>query len=116
MPHPRLWGGQLKIFWTTESVRKRRIFLSLCLPALSLFASVVSLHAQEAPAAPKNLSDHLNEQLPPWLRLSGEYRVRFEGIGSGAFKADNDDAYVLGRARLNTTLLPVHWLKLQFQG
>src|SRR5690242_9883284 len=83
---------------------------------LFLLAGAVGLQAQDAAPAPKNLSDHLNEELPRWLRLSGEYRVRFEGLGNGAFKSDNDDAYVLGRARVNTTVIPTRWLKLQFQG
>ena len=54
--------------------------------------------------------------MPHWLRVSGEYRFRFEGVGGRAFRTDNNDAYALGRARVNTTLIPAAWLKLQFQG
>src|SRR5262249_48987547 len=61
-------------------------------------------------------SDYANKELPRWLRVSGEYRVRFEGVGGTAFKTDNEDAFVLGRARVNTTIIPTSWMKFQFQG
>ena len=99
-------------------MKKLRITL---LGYLCLFIASVNLHAQQPTAAKpaaqsKRASDYVNAQLPYWLRLSGEYRTRFEGVGATAFKADNNDAYVLGRARLNTTVIPASWLKLQFQG
>lgn len=58
--------------------------------------------------------DQLNQDLPRWLRLGGELRGRMEGITGGGF-GDNDDAYWLNRVRLNMTLIPNGWLKLQFQ-
>jgi hypothetical protein len=61
-------------------------------------------------------SDYVNKELPRWLRLNGEYRLRFEGLGGNAFKSDNEDAFILGRARVNTTIIPAAWLKFQFQG
>jgi hypothetical protein len=81
-----------------------------------LFIVAAEAHAQEAAPTPKQASAQLNEQLPHWLRLSGEYRVRFEATGGSGFKTDNDDAYMLGRGRVTTTLIPTPWLKLQFQG
>ncbi len=84
-----------------------------CLCALLLSTNLL---AQQAATTSKRASDYVNKELPHWLRLSGEYRVRFEGLGGFAFKPDNDDAFVLGRARVNTTIIPTSWLKLQFQG
>ena len=74
------------------------------------------LHAQQAPPTPQRASDYVNDRLPDWLRLTGEYRIRFEALEGNAFKPNNDDAYGLGRARVNTTLMPAPWMKLQFQG
>jgi hypothetical protein len=79
-------------------------------------AATAATAAKPAAASSKRASDYINQQLPHWLRLSGEYRTRFEGLGGSAFKTDNNDAYVLGRARLNATIVPASWLKLQFQG
>src|SRR5262245_57062451 len=75
------------------------------------------LQAQQAAApASKRISDSVNQQLPRWLRLNGEYRFRFEGLGGTTFRPDANDAYVLGRARINTTIIPTNWMRLQFQG
>jgi hypothetical protein len=85
----------------------------------SAAASPAGAAATPAPrpaAQDKRFSDSLNEQLPKWLRLSGEYRVRGEAVDGLGFKPFKDDAYALGRARLNTTFIPASWLKLQFQG
>ena len=62
------------------------------------------------------MSDYLNEQMPHWLRLSGEYRIRGEAVEGVGLKPNNNDSYALGRTRLNMTLIPTSWLKLQFQG
>src|SRR5881296_2464617 len=45
-------------------------------------------------------------QLAPWLQVRGEYRTRIEGFTGGAFTDGNDDAYWLGRFRLNATARP----------
>jgi hypothetical protein len=70
---------------------------------------------QSAPAAALRPSDALNSQLPRWLRFSGEYRVRVEGFAGGGFQQDTEDAYWLNRVRVNMSLIPANWLKLQFQ-
>lgn len=62
------------------------------------------------------LSEKLNEQLPRWLRIGGDYRARFEGITGGNFRANSDDAYLLSRLRINLFLIPTNWLKFGFQG
>ena len=79
---------------------------------------VSNVHAQTAAQTPtaKRGSDYVNEDLPRWIRFSGEYRVRLEGVDGVGFRSSGSDAFVLGRLRLNATLAPVSWLKLQLQG
>src|SRR5262249_44165809 len=77
-------------------------------------------NADPAPPRPaatpsKRPSDYLNDELPHWLRFSGEYRTRGESVSAIAFKPDNGDSYDLGRLRLNMSLIPMPWLKLQVQ-
>jgi hypothetical protein len=80
------------------------------------------LWAQQQPpsakAAPGNklLSDDVNGDLPKWLRVGAEYRARVEGFSGGAFKPNNEDAYLLSRVRINLFLLPTSWMKFGFQG
>ena len=54
--------------------------------------------------------DKLNQQLPTWLHIGGEYRDRLEGpIGSGF--TDTSDSYVLDRLRLSVAIQSKDWLK-----
>src|SRR5258708_3123582 len=107
------------------------VFICVLTVTASLHAQQASVAASPAPSASssgappvpkaaaqqdKRASDSLNQQLPRWLRLSGEYRIRAEAVDGIGFKPFKDDAYALGRARLNTTFIPNPWLKLQFQG
>jgi len=79
----------------------------LCLP----------LTAQQVPAQSSFVpSDELNKELPKWLRFGGDYRARLEGFIEGAFKKDNDDAYLLNRFRINLLIKPTPWLKFYAQG
>ena len=100
-------GGQLKNFCSS---------ILCCLCALTAATTLLAQQAATPATAPKRASDYVNQELPRWLRVNGEYRVRFEGLGGSAFKIDSDDAYVLGRARVNTTIIPTSWMKFQFQG
>lgn len=81
-----------------------------------LLLTFAPLRAQQ-PAAPGNrlFSEDLNSTLPKWISFGGEYRARVEGFTGGGFKLNNDDAYLLGRLRLNLTLQPESWLKFGFQ-
>ncbi len=83
-----------------------------------LLASItaVSLPAQQAVLSPPPLSDYLNDELPYWLRFSGEFRSRLEGFSGGAFKVNNTDDYLLTRLRINLKIEPKHWLKIFVQG
>jgi hypothetical protein len=54
--------------------------------------------------------DKLDEVLPSWLHIGGEYRHRLEGpIGTGF--ANTRDFYVLDRLRVKLTIQPKDWLK-----
>ncbi len=71
---------------------------------------------QAAPPVTSSPSDELNKKLPKWLSFGGELRTRLEGFAGGAFKPNNDDAYLLARVRLNMKIQPANWLKFFFQG
>lgn len=97
-------------------MRKLRFRLvSLCLLAVGWFCPRV---AAQQPAGKSELfpSDKLNQNLPKWLRLSGEFRARAEGYTNGGFKANSDDAYLLSRFRINLKVQPSEWLKFVVQG
>jgi Alginate export len=53
--------------------------------------------------------DKLNESLPHWLHIGGEYRGRLEGpIGIGY--TGTNDFYLLDRLRMNVAIQPKDWL------
>jgi hypothetical protein len=54
--------------------------------------------------------EKLDEALPSWLHIGGEYRNRLEGpIGIGYQRAN--DFYLLDRLRVNVAIRPTDWLK-----
>ena len=57
-------------------------------------------------------SDELNNELPKWLKLSGEFRARLEGYSGGSFRDDSSDAYYLNRLRVNLLIQPASWIKV----
>ena len=58
---------------------------------------------------------HVNKSLPKWLKFSGEYRMRFEGVDGGGFAPNKSDAYGLNRVRLNMRVTPSYWMRFQVQ-
>ena len=54
--------------------------------------------------------EELDESLPTWLHLGGEYRDRFEGPTGIGFAAKND-TYVLNRLRVTVAVQPEEWLR-----
>jgi hypothetical protein len=60
-------------------------------------------------------TDVINNELPSWLRFSGEERMRTEGYDNGGFKPNNADYYLLQRLRLNMKIQPARWLKIIVQ-
>src|SRR5208283_958422 len=104
-----------------------RIYTSLLL-ALLLSISMVPGRAQAqtspnsnfaaSPSAVDSYSpswlfpiEKLDESLPTWLHIGGEYRDRFEGP-TGIGNAATDDSYVLDRLRVTVSIQPEEWLKL----
>jgi hypothetical protein len=54
----------------------------------------------------------LDESLPSWIHIGGQYRNRFEGP-TGIGYTGTSDAYLLGRLRVNVTMQPKQWLKFR---
>jgi hypothetical protein len=73
-------------------------------------ASMVQDHPATSPA------EYVNQQLPTWIRLSGELRARGEGFFGNHFEAGNDDLYLLQRIRLGVQITARPWLKFFAQG
>ena len=76
--------------------------------AVATAAAAVQQPAAPQPAAlPKApIPNRLNEVLPTWLRVRGEFRERVEGFDSLGFTPDRDDTYSLSRFRVNATVTP----------
>jgi hypothetical protein len=72
--------------------------------------------SQKADAPSPSPMDAVNNELPSWLRFSGQLRARVEGYTGGSFKPNHADAYVLTRLWLNMKIQPTSWLKFFFQG
>jgi hypothetical protein len=79
-----------------------------------------STQSNPAPSSPAADSDSpswlfptakLDESLPRWLHIGGEYRDRLEGPTGTGF-ANTSDFYVLDRLRVKVTIRPKDWLKL----
>lgn len=85
--------------------------------ALLLFALPGAEAAEPpAPKAPPTTTGLINEQLPKWIRLSGEVRFREEGFLGNHFAEGEDDMYLLQRFRLGVQLQPLPWLHGFVQG
>jgi Alginate export len=101
-----------------KNTRIRLVRISLALVALAL----CELRAQQIPSTPPPAADvgmpanYVNEDLPAWMRLGGEFRTRVEGRTAFSFKEGNDDAYALTRLRLSLDLLPESWFHAFIQG
>lgn len=97
---------------------QRCVFLSIF--ALLLCSGPAKVSAQSSSASdlssPSWLvpSSELDNDLPSWLRFSGEERARAEGDVGISFK-DSSDRYVLNRLRLDMKILPLKWLKFEVQ-
>jgi len=59
--------------------------------------------------------EKLDDRLPRWLRLSGEYRTRLESADGIKFTRTRD-LYLLSRWRLDLTIQPIDWLTLFMEG
>ena len=82
--------------------------MRLCLLILLTLCCTCCLQAQQTDStrsSEKKPSDFLNEKLPDWLQLSGEYRSRFEYYDGGGFN-QAEDGYLLSRTRFNILFKP----------
>lgn len=57
----------------------------------------------------------LNNELPRWISIGWEERLRDEGYSNGSFKKGNDDSYLLLRSRLMLTIAPSTWFRVVTQ-
>jgi hypothetical protein len=57
----------------------------------------------QSPAGPAqgSILTPLNQEVPFWLRFSGEYRIRAEGYEGGGYTPGNNEGYLLSRFQLN---------------
>ena len=98
---------------------RRALSAAICASALA-FAIHVPVAAQQPipaqqPAAKAPLPNRLNEVLPSWLRVRGEFRERMEGFDGLGFVEGREDLYYLSRLRLNATITATPWLAFQAQ-
>jgi hypothetical protein len=85
---------------------------ALPLPAQAPVAAPAT-QIQAAPRAP--VPNRVNDVLPAWLRVRGEFRERLEGFDGLGFDDRRDDLYWLSRLRLNATVSPSQSLSFQVQ-
>jgi hypothetical protein len=67
-----------------------------------------------APARPP-LPNRVNDVLPSWLRVRGEFRERMEGFDGAGFDDSREDLYWLSRFRFNATVIASKSLSFQAQ-
>lgn len=72
--------------------------------------------ALAASALAQSVVEPVNQELPAWLRVGGDYRTRFEGTENRGFAPGVSDDYLLSRVRVNVTVKPADWLTFFFQG
>jgi hypothetical protein len=91
------------------------VVIALSVPAFAQQSSQQQTQQAQTPlpiqsAAPGPIPLGVNGDLTPWLQVRGEYRTRIEGFSGGGYTSGNDDAYWLGRLRLNATVRPMKTL------
>lgn len=78
-------------------------------------SSQAAAPSQLAPAPRVPVPNRLNNVLPSWLRLRGEFRERLEGFDGLGFNDSREDLYWLSRFRFNATVAPSKTLSFQVQ-
>ncbi len=90
--------------------------IMLALPAGAAAQQVpVAALPPPSPTSPPPFPNRLNDVLPSWLWVRGEFRERIEGISGSGFVDGRDDAYALSRFRLNATIAPGRVVSAQVQ-
>jgi hypothetical protein len=85
---------------TRETSLKRKFCLLIFIPALAC--------AQNTDGS---ILNPINQALPSWLHLSGEYRVRAEGYEGATYTPGNNQGYLLSRFQLNMDIR-FPWIRL----
>ena len=87
----------------------RRLLLASVL--ISSFASLGKSQdaARSANIVVQKPSDLVNDQLPNWLRVGGEVRLRFEEFAPRSYRS-GEDSYLLYRTRFDLSIRPFKWL------
>jgi Alginate export len=102
----------------------RKIGLLVSAGGLVSVISVVRPYAQQTGPPPQSapqevlrppLPNRVNEILPGWLRVRGEFRDRMEGFTNAGFTSGRDDLYWLNRFRFNATIQPSRLLAFSVQ-
>jgi hypothetical protein len=81
----------------------------------SVAAQVSAPAAQVSPAPRAPAPNRVNDVMPSWLRLRGEFRERMEGFDGLGFNSTREDLYWLSRFRFNATVTPSKTLSFQVQ-
>jgi hypothetical protein len=93
------------------------LLLLLSAPLAAQQAGPVAAPQVVAPPAPRPpVLNRVNEVLPAWVRVRGEFRERVEGFDGLGFNDTREDLYYLSRLRLNATITPASLLSFQVQG
>jgi hypothetical protein len=67
------------------------------------------------PARPEGRSE-INQDLPKWLNLGVQWRLRSEGTENNLFQPDTTQNFLLMRTRLSVSVQPLHWLEFFGEG
>jgi hypothetical protein len=73
---------------------------------VSILPPPVSAQPAGTPAPNPPVVNRVNEYLPSWLYVRGEFRERMEGVTNAAFTDGRDDVYWLSRFRFDVTARP----------
>jgi hypothetical protein len=96
-----LWSA-LALGWSTRITAQQATPAS-SQPAVTAAPPPASA-AQPVPPGRPPIPNRLNELMPPWLRVRGEFRERVEGFANSGFVDARDDLYYLSRFRFNASL------------
>lgn len=85
-------------------------------PTLWLVALATLGGAPTSPAQTGNNRGVLNSQLPQWLTLGIQQRIRTEGLGDIRFVDGDNDTYTVSRLLLDVDVQPTRYLRFHAQG
>lgn len=85
----------------------RTMLAAVALASMTLTPAFAQEPAPASAGAPRPpIPNRLDDTLPPWLRVRGEFRERLEGSKGPRFGGSHDDAYWLSRLRLGAVVAP----------